>query len=62
VHVRDALTQRVTELPATLRRTPTWDQGEEAAQHARLTLAAIEVARGFREAVGWRPEGAERSM
>ena len=37
-HVRDALTKRITELPAALRRTLTWDQGKEMAQHARFTV------------------------
>jgi transposase, IS30 family len=37
-HVRDALTERITELPAALRRTLTWDQGKEMAQHTRFTV------------------------
>ena len=37
-HVRDALTKRITELPSALRRTLTWDQGKEMAQHARFTV------------------------
>jgi transposase, IS30 family len=36
-HVRDALMQR-GELPAALRRTLTWDQGEEMAQHTWFTV------------------------
>jgi len=37
-HVRDALTQRITELPTAFRRTLTWDQGKEMAQHTRFTV------------------------
>ena len=37
-HVRDALTERITELPVALRRTLTWDQGKEMAQHTRFTV------------------------
>lgn len=36
--MRDALTKRITELPAALRRTLTWDQGKEMAQHTRFTV------------------------
>ena len=36
--VRVALTQSVTRLPQTLRRTLTWDQGTEMAEHARFTI------------------------
>jgi IS30 family transposase len=37
-HVRDALAARVTELPAALRRSITWDQGKEVSEHARFTV------------------------
>ena len=37
-HVREALTKRIQELPASLRRTLTWDQGREMAQHAEFTV------------------------
>ena len=37
-HVRQALTERIIELPAALRRTLTWDQGKELAQHTRFTV------------------------
>jgi len=37
--VRLALTEQVQRLPAELRRTLTWDQGKEMAEHVRLTLA-----------------------
>jgi IS30 family transposase len=36
-HVRAALTRQVSKLPAELRRTLTWDQGKEMADHARFT-------------------------
>jgi transposase, IS30 family len=36
--VRDARTRRITELPAALRRTLTWDQGREMAEHTRFTI------------------------
>lgn len=43
-HVRAALTRQVTRLPADLRRTLTWDQGKEMAEHVRFSVdAAIEV-------------------
>jgi IS30 family transposase len=35
-HVRVALTRKVSELPAELRRTLTWDQGKEMAEHVRF--------------------------
>jgi IS30 family transposase len=37
--VRDAIAAAIHTLPATLRRTLTWDQGTEMARHAELTLA-----------------------
>ncbi len=43
-HVRVALTRQVAKLPAELRRTLTWDQGKEMAEHVRFSLDAnIEV-------------------
>jgi transposase, IS30 family len=36
--VRDALMRRITELPAALRRSLTWDQGREMAEHVRLAI------------------------
>jgi IS30 family transposase len=36
--VRDAITAQLGELPGHLRRSLTWDQGAELAQHARLTI------------------------
>jgi len=43
-HVRVALTRQVTRLPAERRRTLTWDQGKEMAEHARFSVdATIEV-------------------
>ncbi len=42
--VRTALTRQVTRLPAELRRTLTWDQGKEMAEHVRFSVdAALEV-------------------
>jgi IS30 family transposase len=36
--VADALAAKIVELPEQLRRTLTWDQGKEMAQHARLSI------------------------
>jgi IS30 family transposase len=38
--VRDAITRTITALPEQLRRSLTWDQGAEMAQHARLKIAS----------------------
>ena len=38
--VRDAITRTITTLPDELRRSLTWDQGAEMAQHARLKVDA----------------------
>jgi transposase, IS30 family len=37
-HVRTALTRQLIRLPAELRRTLTWDQGKEMAEHARFSV------------------------
>jgi len=37
-HVADALAAKITELPEQLRRSLTWDQGKEMADHARFTI------------------------
>jgi transposase, IS30 family len=37
-HVRQALTRKVQQLPAHLRRSLTWDQGKEMAEHVRFTV------------------------
>jgi len=37
--VADALSAKIAELPAQLRRSLTWDQGTEMARHARFTVA-----------------------
>ena len=43
-HVRAALTRQVARLPVDLRRTLTWDQGKEMAEHVRFSVdTAIEV-------------------
>jgi transposase, IS30 family len=43
-HVREALTQKIGELPAHLRRSLTWDQGKEMAEHVRFTVdTAVQV-------------------
>ena len=39
--VRDAITRSITTLPEELRRSLTWDQGAEMAQHARLKVDAV---------------------
>ena len=36
--VRDAMTAKILTLPAALRRSITWDQGKEMAQHAQFTI------------------------
>ena len=36
--VRDAIAREITSLPEQLRRSLTWDQGAEMAQHARLRV------------------------
>jgi IS30 family transposase len=36
--VRDAMTAKIQQLPAHLRRTLTWDQGREMAQHLQFTI------------------------
>ena len=42
--VRDAIASTITTLPAALRKTLTWDQGVEMAQHAQLRIATnIEI-------------------
>jgi IS30 family transposase len=38
--VADALAAKISELPAQLRRSLTWDQGKEMAQHSRFTIAS----------------------
>lgn len=38
--VADAMIAAIKELPPTLRRTVTWDQGHEMAQHARISIDA----------------------
>ena len=37
-HMRVALTREVLKLPAELRRTLTWDQGKEMAEHVRFRM------------------------
>ena len=42
--MRDAITRTIVTLPEELRRSLTWDQGAEMAQHARLKIdAGIQV-------------------
>ena len=36
--VREAMTKKIVTLPAELRRTLTWDQGTEMAEHARFSV------------------------
>ena len=36
--VRDAITAAISELPGQLRRSLTWDEGAQMAQHARLRI------------------------
>ena len=43
-HVRQALTHQIGHLPQALRRSLTWDQGKEMAEHVRFTLdTAVQV-------------------
>ena len=39
-HVTAALTQRLVELPESLRQSLTWDQGKELSQHAKISVDA----------------------
>ena len=39
-HVAAALTQRLVELPDSLRKSLTWDQGKELSQHAQVSIDA----------------------
>jgi len=39
-HVRIALTRQISKLPSELRRTLTWDQGNEMAEHVRFSIDA----------------------
>ena len=39
-HVTAALTQRLVELPDSLRQSLTWDQGKELSQHAKVSIDA----------------------
>jgi transposase, IS30 family len=39
-HVTAALTERLVELPETLRQSLTWDQGKELSQHAKVSVDA----------------------
>jgi IS30 family transposase len=42
--VRDAMTETIMTLPASLRRTLTWDQGKEMSEHAQFTIdTGVEV-------------------
>ena len=41
--VRDAITSTITALPDQLRRSLTWDQGAEMAQHAQLRIDTLQV-------------------
>ena len=36
--VRDAMARAITTLPASMRRSITWDQGKEMAEHAQFTI------------------------
>ena len=43
-HVRTAMTETIQRLPEDLRRTLTWDQGNEMAQHVRFSIdTGVEV-------------------
>ena len=51
--VRDAITRTIITLPEELRRSLTWDQGAEMAQHDRLKIdAALQVHSATRKALG----------
>jgi IS30 family transposase len=46
--VRKAMTKRILTVPAQLRRSITWDQGKEMAEHVALEVRAAGVADCFR--------------
>jgi len=50
--VRDAITAAMTEMPESLRRSLTWDQGAEMAQYARLRIDSGLPASAIRAAPG----------
>jgi IS30 family transposase len=51
--VRDAITRTIITLPEDLRRSLTWDQGAEMAQHGRLKIdAGVQVTSATRKAHG----------
>lgn len=53
--VRNALVERIAELPTQLRRSLTWDQGSETGQHSPDLLARVanELNTRPRKALGW---------
>ena len=54
--VRDAIAATITTLPAQLRRSLTWDQGAEMANHAQLRIdTGIEIYFATRTAPGSGP-------
>ena len=61
--VRDAIAREITTLPEQLRRSLTWDQGAEMAQHARLrvdTGLAVYFCDPHSHRAAIRPEGRHR--
>jgi len=50
--VRDAITRTIITLPEGLRRSLTWDQGTEMAQHSRLKMRASRSTSAIQEAPG----------
>jgi IS30 family transposase len=55
--VRDAIASQFTTLPEQLRRSLTWDQGAEMAQHAQirdLNAVAAALNNRPRKTIGWR--------
>jgi AcrB/AcrD/AcrF family len=60
VGVRDAITRTIVTLPEELRRSLTWDQGAEMAQHARLKIDAG-VLRSAKPVAAWHQREHQRT-
>jgi IS30 family transposase len=53
LQVRDRMIETTRTLPAQLRRSLTWDRGNEMARHAEITLATAELNGRPRQTLGW---------